>query len=101
MKLKFKVAVIMQRTIPSVDGTSVDQLTLIKLSPVGMPAGDVLLAFADAKIDWHPVVYDEVDRNRQIIKKETLIQTAKVVQDGKPFTFEHDKVYTLDVVAAE
>lgn len=99
MKLKFKVAVIMQRTIPRADGGT-DQLTLVKMTPVDAAAGDVLLGFSEAELDWHPVVYSEVDRNVKIIKENNLIRSVKVVHVGQPFTFAQDGEYVLDVSEA-
>src|SRR5579863_8166508 len=102
MKMRFKVAVMMQRTIPRADG-SIDQLTLVKMTPQDAPAGDVLLGFHDAEVEWHPETFDESpggDRNRRLIKKETLIRSVKVVQNGEPFTFVHEGEYVFDISVA-
>lgn len=101
MKIKFKVATMFQRHIPRAAADEPpDLVTFIKLTPQDVPAGDLLLAFNDGEVVWHPEEWLK-DRDGVPVKKmihpETLVDSAQVTHGGESFTFEQGELVDIDV----
>lgn len=100
MRIKFKVATMFQRAIPRPGGEVSDLLTFVKLTPVELPAGDLLLAFPEAEVEWHPETHYKNNDNvpvRKLVAAETLVAQAVVTHDGDKVTFTQDAVVEFTV----
>lgn len=88
MKILCKVALISQTPRSGEDGEAL-KTTLVKLTPVNLPAGDIQLSFSKADVVFHPEHTLRDPKNPRVetkvmIAKEALIQEATCYVKGEP-----------------
>lgn len=102
MKIKFKVATMFNRAIPVQDGEDLKskEVFFVQLKPEDMPAGDMLLAFTEAEVEWHPETHYRNNDNvpvRTIVRAETIIAQLIVTHGGETVTFTQDAVVEITI----